>query len=857
MAPSSRNAHRGALLAAQISRPFATRNPHPATRISQRYFLTIVTLLLTVVAGLSPAGGVEDFSDELPRIAPVAPQDALGLFTVDNDFRVDLVAAEPLTADPIALDFDERGRLFVVEMRGYSEDAEDHLGVIRLLTDRDGDGRVDGSTVYVDKLSWPTAVLCYDGGVFVGVAPDILFCKDTDGDGRADLIQKVFTGFGTSNVQGLINSFRWGIDNRIHGATSSAGGQVRRVGQPAAEAISLRGRDFSFDPRTLELRAESGGGQHGMCFDRWGNKFVCSNSDHLQAVQIPDRYVANNPYYALTKVRESIAVDGPQAAVFRTSPVEPWRIVRTRLRVAGKVPGPVEGGGTPAGYFTSATGVTVYEGDAWPLVTRGTTAIVGDVGSNVIHRKRLTRAGVSFRGQRIDSESEFITSRDIWFRPVQFAHGPDGALYVADMYREVIEHPDSLPPVIKRHLDLTSGRDRGRIYRIVPSGFVFKHRALPAAAEIAEMVPLLAHANLWHRTTAARLLCERRDLTCVSPLNELASDNSQSPAGRVHALFVLRTLGKLPEATVIAALRDEDPHVRRCALQVSEALGPPNELLRMNLEALASDNDQRVRFQLALTLSECSVSTDAELADWKSRVIAQLLQHESSDDPWLQRACLIASGDVASQVWQRVAAKTQSTEKRATKELLDSLAEIAAEHKRDGGRALREKQRLASLVAEKPLRQPPLHQDVIDRYTDALTDSGSATTGRTLFEKHCTTCHSQQADRKTLGPQLANLRSRGAQFIVANVLDPNREVLPQYINYTAETDEGRLVSGIIAAETATSVTLSRDLENSETMLKTHIAALQSSGKSLMPDNFAVELTPAQMNDIVAYIMTSP
>jgi putative membrane-bound dehydrogenase-like protein len=818
--------------------------------------LGIVALFLTGIAALSPANGAEDLSTELPRIAPVAPQDAMGLFAVKNGFRIDLVAAEPLTADPIALDFDEHGRLFVVEMRGYSENAEDHLGVIRLLTDSDGDGRIDRSTIYVDKLAWPTAVLCYDGGVFVGVAPDILYCKDADDDGRADLIQKVFTGFGTSNVQGLINSFRWGIDNRIHGATSSSGGQVRRDGQPVEEAITLRGRDFSFDPRTLDLRAESGGGQHGMCFDRWGNKFVCSNSDHLQAVLIPDRYVANNPYYALTKVRESIATDGPQAAVFRTSPVEPWRIVRTRLRVAGTVPGPVEGGGTPAGYFTSATGVTIYEGDAWPLVGHGTTAIVGDVGSNVIHRKHLTQAGVGFRGERIDTKSEFIASRDIWFRPVQFAHGPDGALYVADMYREVIEHPDSLPPVIKRHLDLTSGRDRGRIYRIVPSSFAFTKRALPGDATTAELVELLAHANVWHRTTAARLLCERRDLTCVSLLNDMANDTSRPPEGRVHALFVLRSLGKLPEATVIAALRDEDPHVRQCGLKVSEALGPPNELMRMNLEDLASDADQRVRFQLALTLSECRVADDPELADWKSRMIAKLIQHQPSD-PWLQRACLIASGDIASQVRQRVAAIPDLTDSRVNELLLKSLAEIASEHKRDGGRALQEKQLLASLIAETPLRQPPLHQDVIRRYTDALTDRGSATTGRTLFEKHCKTCHNQQADGKSLGPNLANLRSRGAQIIVTNVLDPNREVHPQYISYTAEMDDGRLISGVIAAETATSVTLSRDLEHSETMLKTHIASLQSTGKSLMPDNFAVELTPVQMNDIVTYIISVP
>ena len=166
----------------------------------------------------------------------------------------------------------------------------------------------------------------------------------------------------------------------------------------------------------------------------------------------------------------SIAADGPQAEVFRTSPVEPWRIVRTRLRVAGAVPGPIEGGGRAAGYFTGATGATIYRGDAWPAEYRG-QAFIGDVGSNIVHRKTLSADGVLLVANRADEGSEFVASTDIWFRPAQFANAPDGTLYIIDVYREVIEHPASLPPVIKKHLDLTSGRDRGRIYRIVPEGF--------------------------------------------------------------------------------------------------------------------------------------------------------------------------------------------------------------------------------------------------------------------------------------------------------------------------------------------------------------------------------------------------
>ena len=151
-----------------------------------------------------------------------------------------------------------------------------------------------------------------------------------------------------------MNSFRWGLDNRIHGATSSSGGRAYKVGDNPIAAIDLRGSDFSFDPRKLDIRRETGGAQHGMCFDDFGNKYVCSNSDHAQAILFDDRYLKNNPHFVGTRARKSIAVDGGQAPVFRDSPIEPWRLVRTRLRVAGRVPGPVEGGGTPAGYFTGS-----------------------------------------------------------------------------------------------------------------------------------------------------------------------------------------------------------------------------------------------------------------------------------------------------------------------------------------------------------------------------------------------------------------------------------------------------------------------------------------------------------------------
>ncbi len=605
-----------------------------------------------------------DYAGELPRIPATEPDRAMAAFHVAPGYRLELAAAEPLVVDPVAMAFDENGRLYVVEMRDYSEDDALKLGRIRRLEDTDDDGTFDRSTVYAEGLAWPTALCCFDGGIFVGAAPDILYLKDDDGDGQADTSRVVFTGFGKSNVQGLINSFHWGLDNRIHGATSSSGASVTRPDQPDQPPLVLRGRDFAFEPRTLVMEATSGGAQHGMSFDPWGNKFVCSNSDHVQLVMYEDRYAGRNPYAAAPASRRSIAVDGPQADVFRTSPVEPWRILRTRLRIKQVVPGPVEGGGRAAGYFTSATGVTIYDGDAWPREAYG-WAIVGDVGGNLIHRKQLTTAGVGMTATRIDEKSEFVTSDDIWFRPVQFANAPDGTLYVLDMYREVIEHPASLHPVIKKHLDLTSGRDRGRIYRIVPR--TLARRATPrlSQASTAELVALLGHANGWHRTTAARLLYQRQDASALRGLEQLAAEGAQ-PEGRIAALYALQGLKLLTPAVIGRAMDDHHLQVRRHAAIVSEPQLPDSPALRAKLVALANDPELLVRYQTAFSLGGMT-GTAREAA------LARLAVRDGAD-PYVRFAIHTALETGAGAVLALLAGDAEALKSEGGRQLVQVLA---------------------------------------------------------------------------------------------------------------------------------------------------------------------------------------
>ena len=280
-------------------------------------------------------------------------------------------------------------------------------------------------------------------------SPDLLYFKDMDGDRKADVHSLIFTGFGNQtpklNVQALPNSLQWGPDQRIHGALGGNASLVTNFARHGSAKIALRGRDFSFDPRQMDLRPESGGGQFGMTFDETGRKFVCANSRHLMQVMYEDRVAAKVSDYPLPAPAIDIAADGPQAEVFRRSPEEAWRVIRTKWRTTGVVPGMIEGGGRSSGYFTSASGVTIYKGDAWPAEYHG-DVFIADCGSNLIHRKKLTGDLVR-QGTRAPGEehSEFVASTDNWFRPVAFANAPDGNLWVIDMYREVIEHPWSLP----------------------------------------------------------------------------------------------------------------------------------------------------------------------------------------------------------------------------------------------------------------------------------------------------------------------------------------------------------------------------------------------------------------------------
>ncbi len=633
-------------------------------------------------------------SETSMRIPPMDLAAAQKAFRARDGFQMQLIAAEPLVVDPVAMVYDEWGHAYVAEMRDYpyTDKSSDKpfverttdapLGRVRRLEDTDNDGSFDTSTIFAADLSWPTGLALWRGGVFVTATPDIWYLRDDDGDGVADTRRRVFTGFRKFNVQAVMNNLRWGLDHRLYAAGSSNGGRVTRDDNSAAIAVQLATNDFRWDPRSGKLEVLSGGGRFGQTFDDFGNRFICNIRNPIRHAVFPDSAIKRNQAALFAAAIHDVAVSGDTVAVYRTSAPEPWRIANATRLASDALSLSPRSEKVPAGYLTSAAGLTLYRGDAYPPGYYG-QAFLGEVAGNLIHRQRLKARGVTFSSERIDERSEFITSDDNWFRPVNFVNAPDGTLHVLDMHRETIEHPWSIPDDIKQHLDLESGRDRGRIYRLAPPGFEFRPTPRLGDLGAAELTQFLTHPNAWHRDTAHRLLFERQDQSAVAPLRGLLDrksaatnstlDKRAAPAtpprqaaqdfdaiGRVLALWSLRGLDHLHEDDLRSALVDTAAPVRAHAVR----LAAPR--IRSGLRSLlldrTSDHDARVRFQTALAIAHLSgaerdaallaFALDGGLDRW---LTAALISSAANREAWLLEQLLDHSARLDPPLAQQLA----------------------------------------------------------------------------------------------------------------------------------------------------------------------------------------------------------
>ena len=975
---------------------------------------------------------------------PYAPDEALETFQLEGGFQIELFASEPDIADPVSMEIDETGRVYVVENSGYPLNTEDNVGNVKLLEDTDGDGQPDRSTVFVDGLTMPTGVMAWKKGILVTDAPNVWYFKDEDGDGRADVREIMLAGFPFNNPQHTVSSPYFGLDNWIYLAHegysrstvfgekfNNPGREIHFPDRENSTRLPIERRSLRFRPGTGEIEYLANPSQFGVTFDRWGHLFVHNNSSHVRHEVVASRYLSRNPHLRIPQSWENMSDHGSPAQVFPIT-------VRPRFEILSNV-----------GHFTSASGLTLYLGGSFPSGFESTSFVAEPV-HNLVHRDVWAARGATFTARRAHERREFLASKDRWFRPVNFYVGPDGSLYVLDYYREVIEHPEWTSAATYESEELYDGSDHGRIYRIVPEG------GLPPSEHFQgdeqsnrKLAQTLSHPNIWWRRTAQRLLLDRNDVGAVAELTTVTKERP-SAEGRLHALWTLHGLGRLDPALISLALDDPEPGVRENAVLLAESQLASAPLLRGRILGLANDLSPRVRFQVMATLGE--VDSPAV------RRVRDLRLFEDLEDPWMQVAALswksvepvqlfrqaMALEPVTAKVspakvqfFERlagmIAAKGQQADLRAVlsavsresreghlwwrEASLKGLAQglsihpggrleaglqrivlrlLESEHtllrhsalelltagginenadldaamakaarragdptadsrRRSGairmlalgapqeqeallkslivpgmpnaiqveavravGKIKGEEvgaflldnwrnftsavraaagegltpspERLAMLIdamegGDISVRTLPtrvrhrliMHQDValrerarsvierpaaeraevMERYQMVLDLEGNATRGKPIFDEHCAKCHQLDGIGKEVGPDLATVRSRPAQYILGDILLPSRSIEPEYEFYVVETSDSRTLDGVLGPQTPESITLRREGGKEDIIARNQIKRMYTTELSSMPEDFDKQINVDQMADLICYIKATP
>lgn len=585
---------------------------------------------------------------------------------VAEGFQVELLASEPLVSDPVAMEIDEAGRLYVVEMHGYPLD-KSGSGKVRLLTDTDGDGRMDESKVFADRLMLPTGVLRWKKGILVTDAPNVLYLEDTDGDGKSDVRDTLLTGFALSNPQHNLNNPILGTDNWIYLGHEPAvstqtyksefGDRGGDVYYPHAQNSprlpdNARGRSVRFRPDKQGLEILSAQTQFGHSFDTWGRYFLVSNANHIIHQVMPATYLGRNPNLLVTNATQTISDHGAAAEVFPITQNPQNQLL------------------TDVGVFTSACGTTVYQGGLFPAPYDSVTFVAEPV-SNIVHADILREKGSTFSASRIFPKREFLASTDAWFRPVNMYTGPDGALYVVDYYRQIIEHPEWMADDAVQSGALYNGREKGRIYRITPRGTPpasWSKELRKAAFTNVDLVKKLSEANIWWRRNAQRLLIDRNAREITGDLEKLAV-HGDNPAGRLHALWTLEGLGRLTSGLLMKSITDPVPGVRENAVKLSEQFLRHSPSLQNTLFTLHDDPDPKVRFQLLCSLGYLDTREAA--------IVREKILFRDISDPWVQIAALSAMPSQDDQLLHGVLAHPDKN-KPVFSSLIERLATMTA-----------------------------------------------------------------------------------------------------------------------------------------------------------------------------------
>ncbi len=824
--------------------------------------LSILTMFSTVAAGQIP----------LPTDAPKprTPEESAAAFVLPDGFEMQVIASEPLIASPSGVCWDARGRMFVSELHGYNLEGQLDIeelnksgqldtqvrrvqadekfklaakagtyGVVKVLRDTDGDGCMDEAVVWANDLPPAYGLVPARDGVIVACAPDIVLLADRDGDGRPEVRETLFTGFKTGALERGINAPQWNSDGWIYFGRGWGGGEIN--GPHLAAPVTLPDTDFRLREDGSAIEPVPGGTHtFGFAMTRSGDRFLVSTTKPAICIApLPWRYLARNPDVPTP----SLEIPTGDRRVHPLAPTHPWRQKRADDPAYFKYYRDRYGAAESEaeGWFTAACGPMIYRDAALPGL-HGQYFVCEPAGS-LIHRAIIEPEGAALRVHRAPEEkrTEFAASRDPWSHPIALTHGPDGAIWVVDYYREIIEDYSAIPRHLQQQYGVYAGHDRGRIYRLT-------HRDLPpvpspdlSALETPALAREIASPLLWRRQTTQRLLTERNEKEAAPVLREILSAKDAAPEAIIAALGTLVDLGELHPPDVIPLVSHPEADVRVRALRVADQLFQEENgaaMLDAVLSAAAKEKEARVQIQFALSLGETN----------DPRAFAMLARYarEHLEVQWMDTALLSSLHGRATQMISELSRTPRAAE--------PFLAALAAAAKGESTLPVATSDPSKNAPDAASMTPPPIEvsDETFRKYVAALVPKRNLEHGHEVFRQSCAVCHRLGEEGSDFGPDLLGELGVAEETLVRHLLLPNERIRPEFETTIVEVNAGTPVVGLLKADGATSVTLRLPGGLDHTLLRKDIKAVRRLPGSLMP-SFATTLAPADMADLLAWL----
>ena len=875
-----------------------------------------------------------------PADAPKAktPEESAAAFKLPEGFRMEVIVSEPLISSPSGICWDERGRMFVSELHGYNlegqldieelnktgqldtvvrrvqadekfKQAAQHgtYGVVKLLRDTDGDGRMDRADVWSTNLPAAYGLVPARGGVIVACAPHIIFLADRDGDGKAEVQEILFTGFKTGPLERGINAPQWSADGWIYFGRGAGGGTI--TGPHLTRPVDLPGSDFRIRADGSAIEPVTGGtGTFGFALTEAGDRFSMSTGE-------PGRYVAPLPWRYLTRNPDAatprLEVATGDKRVYPLAPAHPWRQKRAEHPEYNKFYRDRYGAGDSdaGGWFTSACSPLIYEDSALPGLQG--QYFVCEPSGNIIHRALIKPDGSILTLHRAPGEekSEFAATSDSWSHPMNLTHGPDGSIWVVDYYREIIEDYSAIPRHLQQQYGVYAGHDRGRIYRLTHKNAPRPPSADMSAFDAKSLAREVASPFFWRRQTAQRLLVEKGDKSAAPALRETLATTDAGSAAIITALRTLDGLNALSPAEVQPFIRHSAESVRVHALQLADRWFARDEgraLLDATLMAAPIEQNPRVQIQIALSLGKArdprAFTTLARYAllhlsvRWMDTAILSSLHGQGvemlatlisdprdatpflaplaqtiaarRDEAELARALNLAAGvkpETQAAVLDGLAKGRKNAPRKplADKSARASLATLAASLDAEVRKATHalEDTFLVTVADEGlvPAGQLPPMETISDetfrKFVAALAGPRDVKRGHELFVQACAICHRIGQEGHEVGPDLLGQIGLGDEALLKDILMPNERTRPGYETTLVQLADGSGVTGILKDDGATSLTLALPNGVEQVLLRKDVTGVRRLATSLMP-SFAEGLAPADVANVLAWLRSN-